>query len=140
MRIRFHTAARQCREVGVRAVPRNWRRFERIARICERREFRVLAVDLELGAGNLLFMRGEGAGLSWGKGQPLRIIAPKTWIWSAQASIDKLEFLLLLNDQVWERGETHILAPGASIELTPDFEWPEIPRTTLPEAFAQRYF
>lgn len=93
-----------------------------------------MAVDLDLGSDNKLFIRGQGGGLSWQKGQELTRVNPKTWIWSGQGSHERLEFQLLLNDQVWEKGTTHIVEPGNSIELTADFEWPEIPRISWPEA------
>ena len=103
---------------------------------CSRRSVRrvVKAVHLELGADNALFIRGHGGGLSWDQGQPFSQLGKGTWIWSAEASAERLEFQLLLNDEVWERGPAHILEPGTSIQLTPDFEWPEIPRTVLPRS------
>lgn len=98
----------------------------------------VVAVNLDLGSDNALFIRGQGGGLNWDKGQALNCVDAKTWIWAAEASSEKLEFQLLLNDEVWERGEPHIIEPGDSIEITPDFEWPEIPRTSSPETVCRR--
>lgn len=94
----------------------------------------VISANLELGEGNAVFIRGAGAGLRWDVGQKLDCVGPKTWVWSVQASREIIEFQLLLNDEVWEKGEARVLEPGNSIELTPDFEWPEIPRISLPKA------
>ena len=88
----------------------------------------AVVVDLELGTNDAVFIRGKGGGLSWDRGQPLTCVGSGTWAWSPR-SADKLEFQLLLNDEVWARGEKVILEPGRTIEITPDFEWPEIPRT-----------
>jgi hypothetical protein len=88
----------------------------------------VVAVDLELGANNAVFIRGKGCGLRWDRGQPLTCLGPKRWIWSAGPSDERVEFGLLLDDEVWARGEKMVLDPGRTIEITPDFEWPEIPR------------
>ena len=117
----------------MRAVPRRCRGLAPAARVARKPSSRVAVVNLELGANSFLAIRGSGAGLTWAKGQALTRVDPKTWVWSTEASIHQIEFQLLLNDEVWERGDTHILEPGNSIELTPDFEWPEIPRTSLPE-------
>jgi hypothetical protein len=110
-----------------RSEPAQWRFRNSWA---DSHRFTVLAVNLDLGRNNAVFIRGEGGGLRWDKGQLLTCIDPQTWVWSTRVSNDKLEFQFLLNDEVWEKGEAHILEPGTSIELTPDFEWPEIPRVS----------
>ena len=92
----------------------------------------AIMVNLAVGPDDALFIRGRGGGLSWNKGQPLASVHPTRWVWSATAA-GLIEFQLLLNDQVWERGAIHMVAPGAALELTPDFEWPEIPRVAPPE-------
>ena len=70
--------------------------------------------------------------MSWGKGQRLQFIHSTKWVWSTPAA-GTIEFQLLLNDEVWERGEPHLIEPGVCLALTPDFEWPEIPRVAQPE-------
>jgi hypothetical protein len=134
MRIRFHKIDRPSREVGVGSIrerchsePAPWG-FRKSSALSP--DSTVLAVNLDLGQNNALFIRGEGGGLRWDKGQLLTYIDPKTWVWSTRSANDKLEFQFLLNDEVWEKGEAHILQPSTSIELTPDFEWPEIPRVS----------
>jgi hypothetical protein len=87
-----------------------------------------VTAHLDLGRNNTLFIRGKGGGLTWYKGEALKCVDPETWVWSSEFANDKLEFQLLLNDEVWEKGEPHVLAAGDTIEVTPDFEWPEIPR------------
>lgn len=131
----FYGVARKRQEVGKRATGRSchvagWGR--RNAQ-CSRPVVRTLVLaNVELGAHNALFIRGQGGGLSWDYGQPFTRLGNETWIWSGDARADRLEFQLLLNDEVWERARAHILEPGSSIELAPDFEWPEIPRTCPP--------
>ena len=88
----------------------------------------VVVADVELGSNNVVFIRGHGCGLSWDRGQPLTCLGPRRWIWSAGPSEERVEFGLLLDDQVWARGEKIVLDPGRTIEITPDFEWPEIPK------------
>ena len=140
MRFQFHNAVGPGREVGFRPL-RERCRLEPAARQPGKPSVgssnsTIVAVNLDLGRSNALFIRGQGGGLRWDKGQILTCIDPKTWVWSAGAANCKLEFQLLLNDEVWERGQAHILEPGSSIQLTPDFEWPEIPRISSAETNA----
>jgi len=95
----------------------------------------VVTVDLELGSNNEVFIRGKGCGLRWDQGQRLTCLGPGRWVWSASPSEERVEFGLLLNDQVWARGEKMVLDPGRTIEITPDFEWPEIPRVAAPSHY-----
>jgi hypothetical protein len=133
MRIGFHKLTPTRREVGsrpIRALCRpepEARHFRQRLRIFQ--EPAVIVADLELGTHDTVFIRGAGGGLRWDKGQPLVCTGPKTWVWSPASAEEKLEFQLLLNDEVWARGEPVVLEAGASMEITPDFEWPDIPKT-----------
>jgi hypothetical protein len=83
---------------------------------------------LELGVGCAVFIRGEGEGLSWDRGERLIRMGSGAWAWSGRLT-RPVRFQLLLDDVVWERGEPRILEPGQTAQFTPDFEWPDIPRT-----------
>jgi hypothetical protein len=80
----------------------------------------VLA-KVDVGFGNALFIRGQGNGLSWEKGTPLKCIAPSTWVWSTDKASQPLVFKLLLNDQLWSQGEDWTVPLGESLEVTPVF-------------------
>jgi len=80
----------------------------------------TIEAHIDVGFGNQLFVRGQGAGLSWDKGVPLKNLDAETWQWSAAAS-DKLTFKLLLNDAVWAQGADVIVAPGQKVQITPSF-------------------
>jgi hypothetical protein len=75
---------------------------------------------VDVGFGNQLFLRGQGAGLSWDRGTPLACVDGQTWRWSAPTT-DKLTFKLLLNDKVWAQGEDIIATPGKCIGVVPRF-------------------
>ena len=81
----------------------------------------TIEAKIDVGFGNRLFLRGEGAGLSWDHGTPLTCVDGKTWRWQAEAP-DKLKFKLLLNDAVWAAGEDLVATPGARVEVTPAFQ------------------
>lgn len=81
----------------------------------------MVAVKADVGFGNAIFIRGQGLGLTWDRGLPLNCVDSSTWIWSAQNVNGKAEFKLLINDQIWSKGENLRLTPGEKIEIAPSF-------------------
>jgi hypothetical protein len=80
----------------------------------------VIEAKIDVGFGNNLFVRGQGAGLSWERGVQLENVDQKTWRLAVPAT-DKLQFKLLLNDSIWAQGEDVVATPGKKIEVTPAF-------------------
>lgn len=80
----------------------------------------TIEAKIDVGFGNKLFVRGQGAGLSWDHGIPLECVDSQTWRLTVPAQ-DKLQFKLLLNDSVWAQGEDLIAAPGKKVEVVPAF-------------------
>jgi len=80
-----------------------------------------IAAKVDVGFGNALFIRGEGAGLSWDKGQPLECLESSTWIWCSRQATAPVTFKLLINDQLWCRGANMTAAAGAQAEVVPAF-------------------
>lgn len=80
----------------------------------------TIEAKIDVGFGNQLFARGQGAGLSWDRGTPLACVDSKTWRLQVPAT-DKLTFKLLLNDSVWSQGDDITAAPGSRVEVKPTF-------------------
>ena len=80
----------------------------------------TIEAKIDVGFGNNLFVRGEGAGLSWEHGTPLKCVDPQTWQLALEAKAP-LKFKLLLNDSVWMAGEDLVVTPGKRVEVTPAF-------------------
>jgi hypothetical protein len=80
----------------------------------------VIEAKVDVGFGNQLFVRGQGAGLSWERGTPLTCVDGKTWRWVG-ASSERLTFKVLLNDKVWAAGEDVVVTPGNRVEIVPAF-------------------
>ena len=80
----------------------------------------TIEAKVDVGFGNNLFVRGEGPGLSWEQGVPLKCVDPQTWQLTVPAN-DKLKFKLLLNDTVWAKGEDLVAAPGQRLQIAPAF-------------------
>lgn len=71
----------------------------------------------DCGLGNSLYIRGEGAGLSWDMGKQLANISANEWVWQSFAPFETCEFKLLLNDLHFEVGSNHSLKCGQKICL-----------------------
>ncbi len=80
----------------------------------------TIEAKIDVGFGNRLFLRGQGAGLSWDRGTPLECVDSQTWRLTVPAK-DKLQFKLLINDSVWAKGEDMVITPGKRVELVPAF-------------------
>ena len=80
----------------------------------------TIEAKIDVGFGNKLFVRGQGAGLSWDHGVPLECVDSKTWRLSVPAT-DKLQFKLLINDSEWAKGEDVVAVPGKRVEVVPAF-------------------
>lgn len=80
----------------------------------------TIEAKIDIGFGNQLFIRGQGAGLSWDRGTPLACVDSKTWRLQVPAT-DKLTFKLLINDSVWSQGDDLTAAPGSRVEVKPTF-------------------
>ena len=80
----------------------------------------IIEAKVDVGFGNNLFVRGQGAGLSWQQGKPLTCVDGTTWRWTAEAR-ETFQFKLLLNDRVWARGEDVVATPGKRVEIKPAF-------------------
>ena len=81
----------------------------------------MIKAKVDVGLGNKLFIRGQGSGLNWFKGLPLNCVDPTTWVWSTNQMCEKVVFKLLLNDQVWAKGEDVVVEAGRTIEVVPFF-------------------
>ncbi len=80
-----------------------------------------VVVKSDVGFGNQLFIRGQGANLSWDRGLPLKNIKQDEWVWETDSSFNSCEFKILINDFTYESGENHLLDCGATIQYTPKF-------------------
>lgn len=80
-----------------------------------------IRATVDVGFGNALFVRGEGAGLSWDKGVPLQCIAAEEWCLELPATSDPVVFKFLLNDESWCVGEDYSVAAGTEMTFAPVF-------------------
>lgn len=76
---------------------------------------------LDVGYGNVLFVRGEGAGLSWDQGTALDCVSADKWVLELPSAKEAVSFKFLLNDVTWSLGDNIVVQPGDSVVLTPGF-------------------
>ncbi len=80
-----------------------------------------ITVKYNVGFGNALYLRGEGAHLSWNKGLPLKNVREDEWTWETESSFTDLKFKVLINDSVYETGDNHALRCGEKVIYAPKF-------------------
>lgn len=80
-----------------------------------------ITLNIDVGFSNALYLRGQGANLSWDKGILLKNIKADEWVWETNVPFTSCEFKVLVNDVTYEVGQNHTLTCGASICYTPQF-------------------
>ena len=77
---------------------------------------------VDVGFGNALYVRGEGAGLSWNKGTALENTTPYEWALKSTKK-GNVTFKFLINDELWAEGENITLEAGSESISSPTFVW-----------------
>ena len=78
---------------------------------------------VDVGFGNSLYIRGEGAGLSWDKGVQLDNVSPYEWSFSSTNAKGAVTFKFLINDEIWAEGDDITVAKGDTSISSPVFTW-----------------
>ena len=81
----------------------------------------TISARIDVGFGNALFLRGEGADLSWEKGLPMECVQSDLWRIVLADSARAYSFKFLINDTIWSTGPDFTAACGTSVTLTPEF-------------------
>lgn len=76
---------------------------------------------VDVGFGNHLYIRGDGAGLSWDVGQPMACLGAQEWQWTTSSAVRPVPFKVLVNDQIWSVGDDYIATPGEITVVEPGF-------------------
>lgn len=78
-------------------------------------------VKFDAGFGNHLYIRGEGANLSWNKGIQLKNIKADEWVWETSQPFHQCKFKVLINDKIYETGNDRLVNNGSTMSYTPQF-------------------
>ena len=82
----------------------------------------VVVAKYDVGHGNNMFIRGEGAGLSWDAGIQMENAGNDVWVWTTNdASQTPVSFKFLINDESWSIGDNMSAPVGETTTLYPSF-------------------
>lgn len=81
----------------------------------------TISAKIDVGFGNTLSIRGDGAGLSWDKNTPLGCSSGDTWTLVISRVEKPFAFKFVMNDSAWSTGEDYYAAPGDTVTVTPVF-------------------
>ncbi|MCX6950894.1 MAG: hypothetical protein NTV51_01715 [Verrucomicrobia bacterium] len=81
----------------------------------------TVTAQIDIGFGNSLFIRGEGAGLSWDKGLLMNCVSDSEWQVVLGESSRPIVFKFLVNDLSWSAGQDYTVAAGTTLTLVPTF-------------------
>ena len=81
----------------------------------------TIGARIDIGFGNSLYIRGEGAGLSWDQGLVMDCIEDNFWRVTLPESARGHTFKFLVNDLTWNTGPDYTVPAGGNVTLTPEF-------------------
>ena len=81
----------------------------------------VVEAKIDIGFGNLLYIRGDAPGLSWRRGVPMDCKGTDFWSVSMSDTNSAFEYKVLINDIHWAVGANNIAQPGVTSTTEPSF-------------------
>ena len=81
----------------------------------------TITAHIDIGFGNALYLRGEGADLSWDRGTLMNCVADNCWSLELPESGRPVIFKFLVNDLSWSAGQDYTVASGDTLATTPTF-------------------
>tara|TARA_B100000212_G_scaffold233775_1_gene177756 strand:- start:211 stop:612 length:402 start_codon:yes stop_codon:yes gene_type:complete len=81
----------------------------------------VIEAKIDIGFGNLLYIRGDAPGLSWRSGVPMDCKGADSWSVSMSDTNSAFEYKVLINDIHWAVGKNNIAQPCVTNTTEPSF-------------------
>jgi len=81
----------------------------------------TIIAQIDIGFGNILYVRGSGGGLSWDQGHAMENATADRWKITLGKTTKPVTFKFLVNDLTWSAGEDYVVEPGSTITLVPTF-------------------
>jgi hypothetical protein len=81
----------------------------------------TITAHIDIGFGNALYLRGQGADLSWDRGTLMNCVADNCWSLELPESGRPVIFKFLVNDLSWSAGQDFTVASGDTLATTPTF-------------------
>lgn len=83
----------------------------------------TIIARVDVGFGNSLYLRGEGAGLNWDQGILMENVTPYEWVFKTTQAKTGVVFKFLINDDIWADGENLNVSAGSTSISSPAFTW-----------------
>ena len=103
------------------AVATSAKRSPAVAAVKSKPVVTTITARVDTGFGNALYIRGDGAGLSWNSGVPMTCISSDEWQLTLGESSHPVNFKVLINDSTWSAGTDFTVAAGERVTITPVF-------------------
>ena len=81
----------------------------------------TIIAQIDIGFGNILYIRGNGGGLSWDQGLPMTNATADQWKITLSKTTKPVTYKFLVNDLTWSAGEDYVIEPGSTVTLVPTF-------------------
>ena len=81
----------------------------------------TIIAQIDIGFGNILYIRGNGGGLSWDQGLAMGNATADQWKITLGKTTKPVTFKFLVNDLTWSAGEDYVVEPGSTVTLVPTF-------------------
>jgi hypothetical protein len=81
----------------------------------------AVTARIDIGFGNVLYIRGEGPGLSWDRGQAMDCTSSDAWTWGTTVASRPFAFKVLINDEQWSTGDDFVAEIGVDNVILPAF-------------------
>jgi hypothetical protein len=81
----------------------------------------TIIATVDVGFGNVLFLRGDEPVLRWDKGIALGNVDGGKWEIVLTAVTAPFQFKFLVNDSGWSSGDNFTASPGDTVTITPAF-------------------
>lgn len=80
-----------------------------------------ISAKKDIGFGNILYLRGDGPGLSWEHGVPMDCDKDSLWSWATVETAKAFTYKVLVNDISWSVGEDFTAHVGKNNKADPEF-------------------
>ena len=81
----------------------------------------TIVAQIDIGFGNILYVRGSGGGLSWDQGLAMENTTADQWRITLGKTTKPVTYKFLVNDLTWSAGEDYVIEPGSTVTLVPTF-------------------
>ena len=81
----------------------------------------TIIAQIDIGFGNILYIRGNGGGLSWDQGLAMENATADQWRITLGKTTKPVTYKFLVNNLTWSAGEDYVIEPGSTVTLVPTF-------------------